>query len=79
MQTKAWSAKEDAEVKAKLRKEKKLRKLKALHGNTVASRNSDGEEEVQDWKEELARAKRAKREQKGAAVGTGDAVGFEGL
>lgn len=77
-QTKAWSAKEDAEAKAKLRREKKLKKLKALQGNIVV--HSDGEEEVQDWKEELARAKKAKRAEKSSApTGTGDNVGFEGL
>jgi ATP-dependent RNA helicase DDX55/SPB4 len=77
-QSKPWSAKEDAEAKAKLRREKKLKKLKALQGNIIV--HSDGEEEVQDWKEELARAKKAKRAEKSSApTGTGDHVGFEGL
>lgn len=93
-QTKAWSKKEEAEDKAKLRREKKLRKLRALQaaeakGSAAGTGHGDGgeqdEESAQDWKEELARTKRAKRELKApsssmsAAAKIGDVVGFADL
>ncbi|SCV71164.1 BQ2448_2752 [Microbotryum intermedium] len=70
--TKAWSNKDDAEARAKLRREKKLRKLKALHAKQEVGRPTNGndgggadlEEGDGDWKEELARKKMAQREAK---------------
>lgn len=44
-----------------------MKKLKAVNGKILASRgDGDGEDEadVEDWKEELARVKRAKKAQK---------------
>ncbi|BGP38660.1 ATP-dependent rRNA helicase spb4 [Rhodotorula kratochvilovae] len=69
----AWSAQEDAEAKKAARRAKRLAKAKAKHAAELAGRHEsaeagddDAEEEVRDWKEELARAKRAKREERKA-------------
>ncbi|GAA6051993.1 hypothetical protein JCM3770_003001 [Rhodotorula araucariae] len=69
----AWSAKEDAEAKKEARRAKRVAKAKARHAaetaglaGGVAVGDDDAEEEVRDWKEELARAKRAKREERKA-------------
>ncbi|GAA6031681.1 hypothetical protein JCM8097_001931 [Rhodosporidiobolus ruineniae] len=78
-ETKAWSAKEDAEAKKAARRAKRLAKTKAkaaaqqgarqdaLDGAEDADGTDDDKEE--DWKEELARAKREKREERKLAGG----------
>ena len=94
---KAWSAQEDAEAKKAARRAKRLAKAKALRaaeaeGRVRAVDDDDDEgaaEEARDWKEELARAKREKREGRQATArekglppthGGGLAgVAFEGL
>ncbi|GAA5821344.1 hypothetical protein JCM11251_004580 [Rhodosporidiobolus azoricus] len=82
---KAWSAKEDAEAKKAARRAKKLAKTKAKHAAEVAGRvvategdggaagegSGDDDDKAEDWKEELARAKRERREERLAAGGTG--------
>lgn len=78
----AWSAQEDSDARKAARRAKRLARVKAQHAAAQAERLSvikeaggaDGDEDAeQDWKEELARAKREKKEEKkrlGGAVGT---------
>ncbi|GAA5967409.1 hypothetical protein JCM11641_000540 [Rhodosporidiobolus odoratus] len=101
---KSWSAKDDVEAKKAARRAKRVAKTKAKHAAVAADRQGafqvdggeaggaadredDGEAE-QDWKEELARAKKERkmtcggRKEKGApSAATGGMSGatFEGL
>ncbi|BGP06612.1 ATP-dependent rRNA helicase spb4 [Rhodotorula toruloides] len=96
----AWSAKEDAEAKKAARRAKRVAKAKAKYAAQAAQRyaavegdgaaGDGGESEAEDWKEELARAKREKKmaaarggkSEKGVAqAGSGGLAGvaFEGL
>jgi ATP-dependent RNA helicase DDX55/SPB4 len=66
VQTKAWSHKEDAEARRAARREKKLRKLKAISGAKEggAEADQDGEAE-EDWKEAIREQKLQRRKEKG--------------
>lgn len=67
MQTKAWSAKEDAEAKKELRRLKKLKKLKAIHGKVTEGRGIDSDDDGEgaaDWKDAVREQKAARRREK---------------
>ncbi|GAA5884694.1 hypothetical protein JCM6882_005355 [Rhodosporidiobolus microsporus] len=80
---KAWSAKEDLEAKKAARRAKRVAKTKAKHAAAVADRvtateggeggegGSDDDDAAEDWKAELARAKKERREERLKAGGTG--------
>ncbi|GAA5868460.1 hypothetical protein JCM1840_007003 [Sporobolomyces johnsonii] len=66
-----WSAKEDAEAKKAARRAKKLARAKALQAaSTGTNRDAGGKsddddgEAAEDWKAELARAKKERKEEK---------------
>lgn len=64
VQTKAWSAKDDAEAKKELRRLKKLKKLKAVHGKTHGSGDEGDEAGEEDWKEAVREQKAARKREK---------------
>ncbi|GAA6002142.1 hypothetical protein JCM10207_003095 [Rhodosporidiobolus poonsookiae] len=103
----AWSAKEDAEARKAARRAKRVAKTKAKHAAQAAERrdavtgeggdgesaDEDGDDAAEDWKAELARARKERKEEralsggavakkaKGAPVATGGMSGatFDGL
>lgn len=62
-----WSKNLEADAKFKARHEKKVRKMQAINkvkttdGQARGDENGDDDDTAEDWKTELARAKRAKR------------------
>ncbi|KAK4701255.1 ATP-dependent RNA helicase DDX55/SPB4, partial [Phenoliferia sp. Uapishka_3] len=67
VQTKAWSAKDDADAKKEIRRLKKLKKMKALHGKATEGKRSDDEDDgegADDWKSAVAEQKAARKREK---------------
>ncbi|GAA5976301.1 hypothetical protein JCM10908_005448 [Rhodotorula pacifica] len=74
----SWSAQEDNDARKAARRAKRLARIKAQHAAAQSERLSaikaaggvEGDEDAeQDWKEELARAKREKKEEKKRLAG----------
>ncbi|KAL8276635.1 hypothetical protein RQP46_010984 [Phenoliferia psychrophenolica] len=81
VQTKAWSAKEDADAKKELRRLKKLKKAKAIHGKATEGKGVDSEDDgegAEDWKDAIREQKAArKREKEGGGSKGISMVGLE--
>ncbi|GAA5855453.1 hypothetical protein JCM8547_007836 [Rhodosporidiobolus lusitaniae] len=78
VEKKAWSAKDDAEAKKAARRAKRLAKTKAKAAAAQAGRmggmeggdeSEEDDDKAEDWKAELARAKRERKEEKMALAG----------
>ncbi|KAM0754824.1 DEAD-domain-containing protein [Meredithblackwellia eburnea MCA 4105] len=84
VQTKPWSAKEDAEGKKEARRQKKLKRLKAINGKAMAAKEEAGEDdddEEEDWKEAVREQKLARKREKqdSRSSGAGSMGSFDGL
>ena len=67
VQTKAWSAKEDADAKKEMRRLKKLKKAKAINGKATEGKGIDSDDDgegAEDWKDAVRDQKAARKREK---------------
>ncbi|KAI5477116.1 DNA/RNA helicase, DEAD/DEAH box type [Pseudohyphozyma bogoriensis] len=84
VQNKAWSNKDDEAAKKEARRQKKLKKAKALNGIKEAQREArreagDDTEEEEDWKQAVREQKEARKAEKGGKGKKGGVVAMEGM